>query len=226
MRVIGVDPGLSRCGLGVVEGDARRAVVLRAGVVRTDADAPTASRLAEVHAAVKRLLTEHRPDALAVERVFVRANVRTVMSVSQAIGVVLLAAAHTGVPVAEYTPTQVKAAVAGHGDAEKPQVGYMVRALLGLDEVPRPPDVADALAVALCHLRAGASELGGAGGGALEARRADAAGGAGSVSARLASALADAGPGAQVTRPAGRGRGDGGQPREVDPDEPAGGSGR
>lgn len=201
MRVLGVDPGLSRCGLGVVDGDAQRARVCVAGVVRTPADTPTAGRLAEVHAEVARVLAEHRPDALAVERVFVQANLRTVMSVNQALGVVLLAGAQAGVPVTEYTPTQVKAAVAGHGDAEKPQVGYMVRALLGLEEVPRPADVADALAVALCHLRDGVVSGRGARGGSAPGSGVEgASAGTAGMSPRLAAAVAAASPGAQVTR--------------------------
>ncbi|HVM15258.1 MAG TPA: crossover junction endodeoxyribonuclease RuvC [Egibacteraceae bacterium] len=185
VRVLGVDPGLSRCGVGVVDGPAGNPTAVRVGVIRTPADAPTAERLAALHAEIVGLVAATRPDAVAVERVFFNANVRTAMGVGQAAGVVLLAAAQAGVAVREYTPTQVKAAVAGHGAADKAQVGYMVRALLHLADAPKPPDAADALALALCHLQ-----------------RAGAPGGEGQgMSPRLAAAVEAAGPGAQVTPP-------------------------
>lgn len=153
MRVVGVDPGLSRCGVGVVEGPGHRPRVVRAGVIRTRAADPTARRLALLHAELTAVLHQERPDAVAVERVFFSSNVRTAMGVGQAAGVVLLCAEQAGLPVVEYTPTEVKAAVAGSGTAGKEQVGYMVAALLGLTAAPRPPDAADALALALCHLQ-------------------------------------------------------------------------
>lgn len=153
MRVVGVDPGLSRCGVGVVEGPGHRPRAVRAGVIRTGAGERIGRRLAVLHAELARVLVAERPDAVAVERVFFSNNVRTAMGVGQAAGVVLLCAEQAGVPVAEYTPTEIKAAVAGSGSADKRQVGYMVAALLGLREVPGPPDAADALALALCHLQ-------------------------------------------------------------------------
>lgn len=183
MRVLGVDPGLSRCGVGVVEGTGRRPVAVRAGVIRTPAGDPLASRLHALHAEIQVLIAQAQPDVVAVERVFFNTNVRTAMSVGQAAGIVLLAAEQAGIPVTQYTPTQVKAAVAGTGDADKEQVGFMVRTLLRLAEVPRPADAADALALALCHLQIGA----------LHAPEA-------AMSPRLAAALAEAGPGAQVVR--------------------------
>ncbi len=189
MRVLGVDPGLSTCGLAVVEGAAQTAAVVRAGVVRTAADEPTAERLKVIHDQVSSLLATLRPLAVAVERVFVNANRSTAMGVGQAAGVVLLAAAQAGVPAVEYTPSQVKAAVTGNGDADKEQVAFMVRALLDLAEEPRPPDLADALALGLCHLRQGGLPTP-RGGGAV----------GGGMSPRLAAAVAAAGPGAQVTR--------------------------
>lgn len=192
MRVLGVDPGLSRCGIGVVDGPAGRPRVVRAGVVRTPHGTPTAQRLVRVFEEVGSLISDCRPDAVAVERVFFNTNVSTAIGVSQAAGVVLLAAAQARLPVVEYTPSEVKAAVAGNGAAEKEQVGYMVRALLRLADVPRPADVADALALALCHLQAQA------GGGAGD-QRGGAAAGAG-LSPRLAAAIEAAGPGAQVVR--------------------------
>lgn len=153
MRVLGVDPGLSRCGVGLVEGPVARPRALRAGVVRTPSTAPVAERLAQLYGELARLVAQERPDVVAVERVFFNANVRTAMGVGQAAGVVLLCAAQAGIPVVEYTPTQVKSAVAGNGAADKEQVTFMVRALLRLAQPPRPADAADALALALCHLQ-------------------------------------------------------------------------
>jgi crossover junction endodeoxyribonuclease RuvC len=155
VRVVGVDPGLSRCGVGVVEGPGHRPRAVRAGVIRTPPGEPTAKRLATLHRELSRVLAEARPDAVAVERVFVNANTRTAMGVGQAAGVVLLCAEQAGLPVVEYTPTQVKATVTGDGTADKHQVGFMVRALLGLAQVPKPADTADALALAICHLQLG-----------------------------------------------------------------------
>lgn len=181
MRVLGVDPGLSRCGIGVVDGPSRRPVAVRVGVVRTPPHEPVAQRLHALFDEISAVIAETGPDAVAVERVFFNNNVRTAMSVGQAAGIVLLCAAQAGVDVIEYTPTQVKAAVAGTGDADKEQVGFMVRTLLRLPEVPRPADAADALALALCHLQSGGGLPGG-----------------GEMSPRLAAAVAAAGPGAQI----------------------------
>jgi len=152
---MGVDPGLSRCGVGVIEGSVARPTVVRAGVIRTDVAAPVAQRLAVLYDELTQVIARDTPDAIAVERVFFNANVRTAMSVGQAAGVVLLCAAQAGVPITEYTPTQVKSSVAGYGSADKAQVAYMVRALLRLTEAPKPADTADALALALCHLQQG-----------------------------------------------------------------------
>lgn len=158
MRVMGVDPGLSRCGVGVIEGSVARPTVVRAGVIRTDVEAPVAQRLAVLYDELTQVIARDTPDAIAVERVFFNANVRTAMSVGQAAGVVLLCAAQAGVPITEYTPTQVKSSVAGYGSADKAQVAYMVRALLRLTEAPKPADTADALALALCHLQQGVQQ--------------------------------------------------------------------
>jgi crossover junction endodeoxyribonuclease RuvC len=184
MRVLGVDPGLSRCGVGVVDGPARRPVAVRAGVIRTPPDAPIAGRLAQLHTELSAVIAEMAPDAVAVERVFFNNNVRTAIGTAQAAGIVLLCSAQAGVPVVEYTPTQVKAGVAGTGDADKEQVAFMVRTLLRLAQTPQPADAADALALALCHLNAGGDIPGG-----------------GEMSPRLAAAIAAAGPGAQVVSP-------------------------
>lgn len=183
MRVLGVDPGLSRCGVGIVEGTGRRPSPVSAGVITTPTDQPVSKRLLQLHRELAELIARTRPDAVAVERVFFSTNVRTAMSVGQAAGIALLAAEQAGIDVTEYTPTQVKAAVAGSGTADKEQLGFMVRTQLRLVEVPSPADAADALALALCHLHAGV------------ALAAD-----GGMSPRLAAALAAASPGAQILR--------------------------
>lgn len=149
MRVLGIDPGTALTGYGVI--DAGGALVpLESGVIRTPARAEEGLRLAEIHRAVQRLIATHRPRVVAVERVYFNKNVQSALAVGQARGVVLLAAAQAGVPVAEFTPLEVKQAVSGQGGAAKGQVGYMVRVILGLPAVPRPDDAADALAVAIC----------------------------------------------------------------------------
>ncbi|MCX2970354.1 crossover junction endodeoxyribonuclease RuvC [Streptomyces sp. TRM70308] len=153
MRVLGVDPGLTRCGVGVVEGVAGRPLRMAAvGVIRTPADAETAQRLVEIERGIDGWLDAHRPEAVAVERVFSQHNVRTVMGTAQASAVALLCAARRGLPVALHTPSEVKAAVTGTGRADKAQVGAMVTRLLRLDAPPRPADAADALALAICHI--------------------------------------------------------------------------
>ena len=154
MFVLGVDPGLTRCGYGAVRrvGGAMRAEA--AGVLRTPASDPLPARLVELQHGIRALLAELRPDAVAVERVFFQSNVRTAMSVGQASGVVLAEAADAGCTVVEYTPTQVKSSVTGSGAAGKEQVQRMVQTMLGLAAPPRPADAADALALALCHLAA------------------------------------------------------------------------
>jgi crossover junction endodeoxyribonuclease RuvC len=151
MRVLGVDPGLGRCGWAVLERRGGRVAAAGYGTISTDGD-QVAPRLAALAAGLRRVLATHRPEALAIERLFFNANVRTAMTVGQASGVVLLLAAEHGLEVSAYTPPQVKQAVTGSGSAPKEQVGYMVKALLGLAAVPTPADTADALAVALCHL--------------------------------------------------------------------------
>jgi crossover junction endodeoxyribonuclease RuvC len=159
MRVLGVDPGLTRCGLGVVDGAAGRPLrMVDVSVVRTPADLPTALRLLEIERVLDAWLEEHRPDAVAVERVFSQHNVRTVMGTAQASAVAMVAAARRGIPVALHTPSEVKAAVSGSGRADKAQVGAMVTRLLRLDEPPKPADAADALALAICHIWRGSAQ--------------------------------------------------------------------
>jgi crossover junction endodeoxyribonuclease RuvC len=153
VRVLGVDPGLTRCGLGVVDGGAGRTVsCVAVDVVRTPPDVELGARLVELADTVERWLTEHRPDVVAVERVFSQHNVRTAMGTAQVGGVVALVAARRGLPVVFHTPSEVKAAVTGSGRAGKEQVTTMITRLLALPAKPRPADAADALALAICHL--------------------------------------------------------------------------
>jgi crossover junction endodeoxyribonuclease RuvC len=152
MRVLGCDPGLTRCGLAVVEGGSGRSVsALDVDVVRTPAEMELAQRLMCIADAAEQWLELHRPAVVAIERVFSQHNVRTVMGTAQAGGVVALAAARRGVGVAFHTPSQVKAAVTGNGSADKNQVTTMVTRILGLQTRPTPADAADALALAICH---------------------------------------------------------------------------
>ncbi|WP_285185029.1 crossover junction endodeoxyribonuclease RuvC [Rhodococcus sp. MEB041] len=152
MRVMGVDPGLTRCGLSLVESGAGRAVTaLDVDVVRTPADMELAQRLLLIAESAEYWLDTHRPTVVAVERVFSQNNVRTAMGTAQAGGVIALAAARRGIPVAFHTPSEVKAAVTGNGTADKAQVTAMVTRILGMQQAPRPADAADALALAICH---------------------------------------------------------------------------
>jgi crossover junction endodeoxyribonuclease RuvC len=152
MFVLGIDPGLSVTGYGLVEGThPPRAVI--AGVVRTDPDAPVAARLAVLHDGLAQVIADSKPDVVAMEMMFTNRNLQTAMSVGRASGVAMLAAARAGLAVYEYVPTAVKSAVTGDGSANKKQVQTMVARLLHLSEPPSPVDAADALAIALCHLR-------------------------------------------------------------------------
>jgi crossover junction endodeoxyribonuclease RuvC len=153
--VLGIDPGVSRCGYGAVVAEGSTLTALACGVIRTPPSDPLPERLAALQGELEGLIVELRPTAVAVERVFFQTNVRTAMSVGQASGLALAAAARAGVPVCQYTPNEVKQAVAGYGAAGKEQVQAMVTRLLHLVEVPKPPDAADALALAICHLSAG-----------------------------------------------------------------------
>jgi crossover junction endodeoxyribonuclease RuvC len=149
--VLGIDPGLTRCGYGAVAREPSGLRAVAAGVLRTDPAVDVALRLAELQAGIRALLGELTPDVVAVERLFFQSNVRTAMSVGQASGVVLAEAAAAGRPVVQYTPNEVKSAVTGSGGAGKEQVQRMVQAILGLATVPKPADAADALALALTH---------------------------------------------------------------------------
>ena len=159
MRVLGIDPGLTRCGVGVVDGIPGRPLLLvGVDVIRTPADLDLSRRLLRIEESVDEWVTTYRPDILAVERVFAQHNVQTVMGTAQAAGVAMLVAARRGVPVALHTPSEVKAAITGSGRAAKDQVGAMVTRILRLDAPPKPADAADALALAICHVwRGGAT---------------------------------------------------------------------
>jgi crossover junction endodeoxyribonuclease RuvC len=151
MRVLGVDPGLARTGVAVVEGSPGALALIHAGCIDTHPGAPDAQRLALLFTAVESAVAVHRPDVAAVEQLFFATNRTTAMRVGEARGVVLCALARAGVAVAEYTPPEVKEAVAGYGGAGKAQVGRMVRALLRVERIEGPDDAADACAVAICH---------------------------------------------------------------------------
>jgi crossover junction endodeoxyribonuclease RuvC len=160
MRVLGVDPGLTRCGLGVVDGTPGKPLVLvDGGVARTEAGHDIATRLLDLERVIEAWLDEHRPEAVAVERVFSQHNVRTVMGTAQAGAVAIVCAARRGLPVSTYTPSEVKAAVTGSGRADKAQVTQMVTRLLRMADPPRPADAADALALAICHVWRGGARL-------------------------------------------------------------------
>jgi len=152
-RILGVDPGLTRCGVGVIDGQVGSAISLvGVGVILTSPDTPLEQRLLQLDEQLTTWVEEYRPDVIAVERVFSQLNVRTVMGTGQASGIALLVAARAGIRVVMHTPSEVKAAVTGTGRASKAQVAEMVRRLLQLDVVPKPVDSTDALALAICHL--------------------------------------------------------------------------
>jgi crossover junction endodeoxyribonuclease RuvC len=150
--VLGIDPGVSRCGYGLVERARSGLRAVACGVLTTPVTDPLPQRLASLNGELRSLLTEYRPEAVVVERVFFQTNVRTAMSVGQASGLALVAAADAGCEIAQYTANEVKQAVTGYGAASKEQVARMVQSLLGLPLVPKPVDAADALALALTHL--------------------------------------------------------------------------
>lgn len=152
MRVFGIDPGCERTGYGCIESDGSRHRLVDCGAIATRSCATFPDKLLSIHQGLLKLVAAHAPDVVAVENVFYASNVRSALKLGHARGVAILAAVARGVPVAEYSPAEVKRAVVGYGRAEKHQVQEMVRVLLGLAEVPEPNDAADALAVAICHL--------------------------------------------------------------------------
>lgn len=153
MIALGIDPGTATTGYGIVKDspDGRLKKICY-GVIRTDSKTPYPLRLKQIHEEIVNLIEQHKPEVVAIEQLFFNTNTKTALSVGQARGVVILTAALAGLDIAEYTPIQVKEAVATYGRAEKIQVQQMVKVLLGLDEIPKPDDAADALAVAICHL--------------------------------------------------------------------------
>lgn len=160
LRVLGIDPGLTRCGVGIVDVTSdRRASLVYVGVIRTPPELELEQRLLAIGTGIAAALDEYAPQAVALERVFAQHNLRTVMGTAQASGVALHAAAARGLAVGLHTPSEVKAAVTGYGSAEKAQVGAMVARILGLAEVPKPADAADALAIAITHAWRGGAAL-------------------------------------------------------------------
>lgn len=151
MLVLGIDPGTAITGYGLVEALGNKLKVVDYGCVRTPANSPLEYRLQTIYAALVNLICQYNPAHLAIEELFFNKNVRTALSVGHARGVIILAAANAGLEVFEYTPLQVKQAVVGYGRADKAQIQFMVRTLLCLSETPKPDDVADALAIAICH---------------------------------------------------------------------------
>jgi crossover junction endodeoxyribonuclease RuvC len=154
VKIFGIDPGSDRTGYGCVERVGSRHCLVICGSLSGGSHSPFPDKLQAIHSGLMALLTEHRPDCVAVENIFYARNVRSALKLGHARGVALLAAAEAGVPVVEYAPAEIKRAVVGYGRAEKHQVQQMIKLLLGLDTPPAPHDVADALAVAICHLHA------------------------------------------------------------------------
>ncbi|HQR26357.1 MAG TPA: crossover junction endodeoxyribonuclease RuvC [Nocardioides sp.] len=156
---MGIDPGLTRCGMGLVEGTVGRPLTLvDVNVLRTSADQPVATRLVTIERGINAWLEEYHPDAVAVERVFARSDSSTIMGTAQASGIAMVAAARRGLPIALHTPSEVKAAVSGSGRADKAQVGAMVARILRLPTPPKPADAADALALAITHIWRGGAQ--------------------------------------------------------------------
>ena len=151
LRVLGIDPGIAIAGFGCIDKQGHKLVPVQYGSIQTEAHTPQEIRLKQVYESMNTLLEQYKPDAVAVEKLFFNRNVTTAFAVGQARGVIMLAAAQHGIAIAEYTPLQVKQAVVGYGKAEKRQVQEMVKMLLKLSVIPKPDDVADALAIAICH---------------------------------------------------------------------------
>lgn len=151
MRIMGIDPGIALAGFGIIDKHGNRLAPVQYGSVETEAGTPHDIRLRQVYDAICGLIDRYKPDALAVEKLYFNRNVTTAFAVSEARGVIILAAAQRGIPVSEYTPMQVKQGIVGYGKAEKRQVQEMTRMFLNLPAIPKPDDTADALAVAVCH---------------------------------------------------------------------------
>ena len=159
MRVFGIDPGSDRTGYGCIDSDGRRHRLVGCGAIKSSAADTFPDKLANIHRTLSAAIAECQPDCVAIENLFHATNVRSALKLGHARGVAMLAAVEAGLTVVEYTPAEIKRAVVGYGRAEKPQVGQMVKLLLGLEQVPSPHDVADALAVAICHLHNGVATI-------------------------------------------------------------------
>lgn len=151
MLILGIDPGTARCGYGVIKEEGSKLILVDSGLISTPSKQNDAERLCGIFSQANDLIKKHSPDVVSVEQLFFATNARTAFSVGQARGVVILAAAMHGIPVAEFTPLQVKQTVVGYGKADKAQVQYMVKTILKMKETPHPDDIADALAVAICY---------------------------------------------------------------------------
>lgn len=151
MLILGLDPGIAITGYGIIEKQANTYKTWEYGVIRSSKEAETALRLQKIYQEIKRIIALYQPEVMAIEELFFNKNVRSAFSVGQARGVAMLAGCQLGLSVYEYTPLEVKQAVVGYGRAEKQQVQFMVKTLLNLQEIPRPDDAADALAIAICH---------------------------------------------------------------------------
>jgi crossover junction endodeoxyribonuclease RuvC len=159
MRVLGIDPGLTRCGMGVVEGEVGRPLrLVDVEVLRTSSDSHVSGRLMRIERGIEAWLARHQPDAVSIERVFARSDSSTIMGTAQASGIAMVVAARRGLPIALHTPSEVKAAVSGSGRANKAQVGAMVARILHLEAPPKPADAADALALAITHIWRGGAQ--------------------------------------------------------------------
>ncbi|MDI6731464.1 MAG: crossover junction endodeoxyribonuclease RuvC [Candidatus Margulisbacteria bacterium] len=152
MLTLGIDPGTATTGFGVIAEERDKLVFIEHGIIATSPKENAQIRLRKIYGELKKLIIKHQPEIIAIEKLYFGTNTKTAIAVGQARGVALLAAAEFKVPVAEYTPLQVKMAITGYGRAEKKQIQQMVKTLLGLKDVPRPDDAADALAIAICHI--------------------------------------------------------------------------
>jgi crossover junction endodeoxyribonuclease RuvC len=151
MRILGIDPGIAIMGYGIIEYDENKYKVLEYGAVTTESGIPKSMRLKDIYDNIVSIIDEYKPDVMSIEELFFNKNAKTVITIGESRGVTILAAINSGIAVKEYTPLQVKQAVVGYGRAEKAQVQTMVKAILNLKEIPKPDDVADALAIAICH---------------------------------------------------------------------------
>jgi crossover junction endodeoxyribonuclease RuvC len=151
MRILGIDPGIGRCGWGIIDSQGQKLIVQGYGCIETSPKKETPERLTEIYSKIINLIKVHKPEAMAIEELFFNTNAKTAFVVGQARGVILLAASQSKLDIAIYTPLQVKMSLTGYGRAEKEQIGKMVKTLLSLKEIPKPDDTADALAVALAH---------------------------------------------------------------------------